>query len=63
MEKTAIANLTIKRSCTLVPESQAAAYVFARFDFEYASGSGNGGSAVIYMNDSQVTLASTSLPT
>ncbi len=30
--------------------------VFAHVDFEYASGTGNGGSAVIYINDSQVTF-------
>ena len=30
--------------------------VLAYADFEYASGSGNGGSAVIYINDSQVTF-------
>ena len=30
--------------------------VFAYADFEYASGSGNGGSAVIYINDSQVSF-------
>lgn len=30
--------------------------MFAYVDFEYANGSGNGGSAVVYINDSQVTF-------